>query len=183
MKKYTIAISIIIIALIFGIYISGILRRGVTITIHESEIVTKVNEKFPLERTHLFILTVLYADPVVEFLDESNKVRLGLTATPQLKVNDKTYSGSATVRGGFRYVPEIGEVYLTDFVVENLNIGETKGVNLEMVSTALSAALENVYSKHPVYTLKDDTIKKSTAKMFVRSIDIKDKNVIIHLGL
>jgi Protein of unknown function (DUF1439) len=182
MKQAKILFALVILILVCVILVAAAwMTKGMSITISEREIVERIQEKFPLEKTHLMVFQVRYSDPVLEFLDGENKLRIGLTATPELAINGKEYSGSAIVTGRFRYVPEDGDVFLGDLSVESLQIGNTRGLGPKL-SAALALVLEDIYSKRPLYRLKDHSLKEATAKMLVRKIEIKDKNVVIHQG-
>ena len=179
MKRILITIAII---LVVAIIVVGImLKNGVSITITESEIQSAVYKKFPMEITHFLILRMEYTNPVVELIDNKERVRLGLTLSPVLEVNGKRHTGTVVVNGGFRYEPGLGHVYLTGFQVETLQLDGYKSVQLDKISEAISNRLEDVYSKYPIYTLGDD-VKEKTVKMLVRDVTIRNKAVTILLG-
>ena len=183
MKNKKLFFVIVVLIVVSAIFSAAMwMQKGVTLTISESELIQKIEEKFPLEKTHLMVLQVRYSDPVLEFLDGENRLRIGLTATPHILINGKEYSGSAVVTGRFRYVPKDGDVYLSDFSVESLKIGDTRGLGPKL-SSALALLLEDLYSKRPLYSLKNHSLKEATAKMLVKKVEIKDHNVVIHLGL
>ena len=180
MKKLIIVIVPILILVVVSLLL--IMKEGLSITIKESEIQSAVYKKFPMEMTHLLILKVEYTNPIVEVMDNKDRIRIGFTLSPLVEVNGKRHSGSVVVNGGFRYDPTLGKVFLTGFEVEKLQLDGYKSVQLDKITGAISLTLEGVYSKHAVYTLKDD-IKQKTAKMVVRKVTIRNKAVTIDLGL
>ncbi len=185
MWKY-ILLCIFLIIIGAGICLYVVLKEGVTISITEKQIQDGASKVFPLEKTHLSIVKIVYSDPVFEVLDNKQRIRIGLTATPELMINGKKFSGKAIVNGGFRYDPAQGAFFLTGFAVETLEIQTVHGVtgiNLEKISEALSLACEKVYEKHPIYTLSDYDLKQKTAKMLVKEIHLRNKTVHISLGL
>ena len=171
------------IAVALGVSLLLWLKHGTIVTISEDELRSAIRQQFPMQKTHLLILQVTYSDPVIELLDNRERIRIGLTATPDVTLNGERYSGSAVVQGGFRYEPQTGEFFLTGFSVESIQLEGRKGISLERVSSALSDALEGVFRRYPVYTLRDEDFKQATAKMLVRRISISDKKIHIHLGL
>lgn len=185
MWKY-IVLWILLLIIGVGVCVYFFLKEGITISITEKQIQDGASKLFPIEKTHLSIVKVVYSDPVFEVLDNKKRIRIGLTATPELTLNGKKFSGRAIVNGGFRYDPAKGEFFLTGFTVETIEIQGIhgiKGINLEKVSDALSEACETVYAKHPIYTLSDHNLKQKTAKMLVKEISLWNKTVHITLGL
>ena len=87
--------KIIILFVIVVLIISGLLifRKGLTITLSEKEIQDSVNNNFPMEKTHLKFFKIMYSNPIIELLDDSNRVRIGLTATPRILINGKLMAG------------------------------------------------------------------------------------------
>lgn len=180
-KKIILGLLIIVLGIVLFSYFS--IKQGVVIRISENEIQKAVAVKFPLEKTHIAILNVKYSDPLIELLEGKNRIRIGITATPQIKVVGKTNSGSAIVNGSFRYEAGTGKVFLTDFKVEKIVIDESKKLNLDLLSIALSYELDDVYSIYPIYTLSDNDFKQKTAKMVVKDVFVKNKFLEIHFGL
>lgn len=180
-KKIIIGLLIIISVIVLISYFS--LKQGFVIRISEKEIQDAVAVRFPIEKTHIAILNVKYSDPLIELLEGKNRVRIGITATPQIMVGGKTHSGSAVVNGSFRYEAGTGKVFLTDFKVEKIVIDESKKLNLDLLSIALSYELDDIYSVYPIYTLSDTDFKQKTAKMVVKDITVENNNLEIHFGL
>ena len=159
------------------------LKHGVTIVLTEDELRSGIERRFPLEKTHLLVIKIIYSNPTFEVLDNKNRIRIGLTATPEIEINEKTYSGSAIVNGGFKFVPEEGSFYLTGFTVEKIAINNNKGINLDRLSSSLSTSLDEIFKKHPVYVIPDTDLKHKIAKMVVKDIQILNKSIVINLGL
>ena len=176
-----ITLTVICVAISVCLYVY--LKEGITIVLTEEEIRAGVAKRFPIEKTHLLILKIVYSDPIIEILESKNRIRIGVTATPKIEINDKTYSGSALVNGGFKFNPSEGSFYLTGFTVETLKLNESKGLKLDKVSNALSDSLEEIFKKHPVYVLPDSDLKHKIIKMVVKDIKVINKSIIITLGL
>ena len=171
-KKLTV-IFLVVFLVISGWYF--LTSNGYTVNISEKEIQEAVEKNFPYEKVHLNFLRIVYSNPSVELLEGENRVRIGLTAT--LQVKEKIHFGSALVNGGFRYEAITGEFFLTDFKVEKITLDDTKDLNVNMLNKVLSAELEKVYHKYPIYKLSDSDFKQRTAKMIVKSIKVDGKVV------
>jgi len=180
MKK-KIAISLSLIFLVASIALFFKLKNGVSIRISEAEIQSIVYSKFPIDKTHFLVLKIEYKDPLVELINNTEQVRMGITLSPYLEIKGKRYSGTAIVNGRFRYEPVTGKIFLTGFSVESLQLDDIFSIKLDKLSMSISEMLEDVYSQYPIYTLKDD-IKQGSAKMLIRKVEIKNKIVTIHLG-
>ena len=176
-----IIISFVIVVLLLSGFLT--FRNGLKITLSEKEIQDSVNNNFPMEKTHLKFFKIMYSNPIIELLDDSNRVRIGLTATPRILINGKLNAGTAVANGGFKYEPTTGNVFLTGFKIEKLAINQNTNISLDLISMALSAELEDYYSKHPIYTLSDTEFKQKTAKMVVKELKIHNKKVVITLGM
>lgn len=158
------------------------LAHGVTVRIPESTIRSAVESRFPQTRTYLLVLAVRYHDPRVA-LAGRDRVQVGISATPQIVVGGKEWTGTIRVDAGIRYDPPTGECFLTGFKVLEARIeGLPESRHLEVANRCI-AMCEDVFAKHPVYTLDDGGFRQRTAKMLVKGIRITGGAVEISLGL
>lgn len=183
MKK-TITISIIILivlAVSAYFYFSG---REYTIKITEEQIKEKLGEKLPLTKDYLYIFEVTLDNPRVSLTNGHNKIDVGLDIFLNIKINKgKPLGGSIDASSGVKYVPEKGQFFLTDPVVENIKVQGVQEKHVDKVNKALSTALSRYYETHPIYTLKQKDIKQAAAKLVLKDVYIKDKELIIKLGI
>ena len=97
--------------------------------------------------------------------------------------NEKPLGGSVDVSGTIKYMPEEGAFYLTQPDIENLLIEGLSEKYKSKASTVIEKALTNFYSSRPIYTLKSSDAKQIAAKMVLKNLVVKEKNVVVTLGI
>jgi len=183
MKKFAI-IAIISTALLGGAYyyFSG---RGYTIKLSESDIKEKIEKKLPITKRFLLIFQVTLDNPRVQLKDGSDKINIGLDAVLNISLDNNTIpvGGTIDLSGGIRYLPELGQFFLTDPVIENLTIQGLPDKHTNRANKVLTAALSEHYRTHPIYTLKATDTKQAAAKMVLKNVTITNRELHITLGI
>lgn len=159
--------------------------REYVVTIPEQTIREKLNERLPISKKYLSIFEVTLDNPRVELDSEKNRIATGLDVTLNIRVNgnDKPLGGSVDVSGTIIYVSEDGAFYLNEPIIEKLSIEGLPEKYTSKASTVVEKALSNFYSSRPIYTLKSSDIKHVTAKMILRNLVVKEKNILLTLGI
>ena len=170
--------------LIIGLYFYFNDREYI-VTIPEQTMREKLNEKLPLSKTYLFIFDVVLDNPRISLDSQSNRIGVGLDVLLNIRINDneKPLGGSVDVSGTIKYLPEEGAFYLTQPDIENLLIEGLSEKYKSKASTVIEKALTNFYSSRPIYTLKSSDAKQIAAKMVLKNLVVKEKNVVVTLGI
>jgi Protein of unknown function (DUF1439) len=154
------------------------------IIITEAELQEKAGEKFPLSKKYLLIFGVTYKDPVVILEQNANhRIKVGLTAETEFFVNKNKIMATGNVSGNLRYDSTRGAFFLDAMKVESFDVSGFPDKYKEKATEAMSEAINEYYSRYPVYTLKDDNLKHIAAKLALKSVIINDKKMIVVLGL
>ena len=151
----------------------------------EAELQEKLAERLPLRKTYLFIFEVVLDDPRLELIEGSDRVNAGLDVTLNIRINDEPLplGGELDVSGGVRYYAAEGQFFLTDPVIENLNVQGVPSKYTDRVNTILTKAIGEYYLDRPIYTLSSSDVKMATAKLLLKSVVVEKRVLIVTLGL
>lgn len=138
-----------------------------------------------MEKTHLMILRLNYENPVVELLEERNRLRVGMDARLTIMVGREplVFTGGATVTTSVRYEPETFSFYLSDVEMERLEI---EGIPARYTEQAGRLALDTVQEYVQairVYRIEAADMQTSLAQMVIKNIEVENQAVVITLGL
>lgn len=151
----------------------------------EPEIQEKLEEKLPLTKTYLFIINVTLDNPRVNLQDGSSRVSAGLDVVFNITLNKnpKPLGGKVDASGGILYLAEKGQFFLTNPVVENLDVQGIPRQYTDKANIALSKALAEYYENHPIYTLHATDVKQAAARMILKNVIIENRELVVTLGL
>ena len=154
-----------------------------TLVITQSEIQERLDSKFPITKTYLFIFDIEYSNPKVILDPVSNRILATLDAKTLFKVNGVQYAGSSTVSGSLRYKADESAFYIDKAKVEKIDIGNIPSKYADKVDGAASAILCHYLQSYPVYVIKDSNLKLRAAKVVLRDIKVQSGALVITLGL
>ncbi len=148
--------------------------------VRQAELQRWVESKFPIRRENFVTLTL--RDPIVKLEPEDDRIGIELTVRAEIG-KGVAVEGRWLVDGEPAYDRDKGEFYLHNPAVRSVNPALfiqdsnplTQGVN--------EAILGKIFYHLPVYTLKDDRLSHSLAKLLVKSIKVRGDRVIVELGL
>lgn len=184
MKKIATIIAALVVLLMIGgyVYLSG---KEHVLRFSEPEIRGTLAKKLPFTKTYLFIFQVTLDNPRVLLENGSNRVNAGLDVTLNLTIDDNPdpLGGSIDVSGGVRYASETGEFFLTDPVIENLQIQGISSAYTDKANEALTKALGEWYAERPIYTLSDLDAKQIAVQMVLKDVVVENKELVVTLGI
>ncbi|BFM13544.1 hypothetical protein R50072_36970 [Simiduia litorea] len=181
-KLLIVASSLLLTLISAYVYFSG---KEYTVRIPESQIVATMEQKLPLTKTYLFIIDVTLQNPRIELIEGSGKINGGMDVELNIKLNDnpKPLGGSLDLSGGVTYVSEGGQFFLIDPVIESLSVQGLADNITPKVSKALEKALNEYFSKNPIYTLKKADLKQAAAYAVLKEVAVEGKELVIYLGI
>lgn len=184
MNKIVAGIVAILIVVVIGAYFFFVGKEYV-VKLSEPDIQAKLQEKLPLTKTYLFIIQVTLDNPRVNLENGSNKVKAGLDILFNITLNKvpKPLGGEVDISGGVLYLAEKGQFFLTNPIIENLKVQGIPQEYTDKVNKALSKALAEYYKEHPIYTLRATDVKQAAARLILKNVIIKNKELIITLGI
>ena len=184
MRKPAIATAVVLLLLIVGgyWYFSG---KEYVFRFPEAQIRETLAKKLPMTKTYLLIIQVTLDNPRVLLENGSNRVNAGLDVTLNVTVdnNPEPLGGSIDVSGGVRYEAEKGQFFLTDPVIEKLQVQGISPAYTEKTNNALTKALAEYYSERPIYTLSDLDAKQLAAQMVLKDVVVENKELVVTLGI
>lgn len=156
-----------------------------TIRLTEAQIQSKLENKMPLSKSVFFIFKVTLDNPRVKLENGSSRINAGMDVLLNITVNKQPIplGGSIDVSGGIKYNPETAQFFLTDPVIENLKVQGLPEKHTNKANKALSKVLTEFYKKNPIYTLKAKDAKKAAAKLLLKNIVVKNKELVVTLGI
>ncbi len=183
MKKLLIALFVVVLLAAAGAYyhFSG---KEYVFRFTEAQLQEKLGAKMPFTKSYL-ILQVTLDNARVSLADGSGRIGAGMDIVLNLRVGDeaKPLGGSIDVTGGLAYKSSEGEFFLTEPVIERLQVQGIPEKHLRTAQTAVTKAVAEYYEKHPVYTLSNADAKQVAAWMILKDVVVKDHVLIVTLGI
>lgn len=163
-------------------YFSG---KEYVVRLTEGQIREKLEERLPLNKSYLFIVRVTLSNPRVELENGTRRVNAGLDVLFNVTINDnpKPIGGTVDVSAGVRYVPEKGQFFLVNPVIESLKVQGVAEKHTDKVNKALTLALAEYYESHPIYTLSATDSKQVAARMILKSVIVENEELVVTLGI
>jgi hypothetical protein len=184
MKKWVYISLVGILLGLFGVvtYFKG---RRYEVVVTQERIDTTLREQFPQSKSYFYILKIDYHNPEVKLLEGRDRVQIGLDATLNIKLSTELeeLGGGVTLTSGIRYDVDEYAFYLSDVVLERLDIQGVPEKLMGQVRDAVTQAAEETLAKYPVYMLDGADAKKQAARLLLKDFEVKQQAVYITLGL
>ena len=184
MKKKAIIVGVVLLVVTASAYFYFAGKEYV-IRFSESDIQNTLEKSLPLTKTYLFIIQVTLENPRVQLENGASRVNAGLDVVFNITVgqNLEPLGGSVDLSGGVRYVSETGQFFLTDPIIEHLQIQGVPDLYTEKINSALSKALSEHYSENPINTLSTLDAKQATVRLVLKKIIVENQELVITLGV
>lgn len=159
------------------------------IVLTEEQLIAKWNEKFPFEKTYLFVFTLRFSNPNMELEDGSNRIAFGCDIETKLKLQINSEDGVGVLRGTgklsgkIRYESSEGAFFLDEPTVESLDVGGIPEKWRTKVNESAYKATREFLSRAPIYRLRPTDLKKAAARLVLRDVQVIDKKLIITMGV
>lgn len=179
-----IGLAILLLATLLGGYV--VLKAiHYRVTISQSQIDAELKKRFPVRKQFLAIFELVYSNPEVTLLPQAQRVRVGLDAELNVKIKGqaKKLGGGATLTGRVDYRPRTQEFFLTDVQFERLTVAGIPPEHLQAVQSFASKAAEEYVRRFPIYRLNATNLKMATARMLLKDVQVRDREIVATLGL
>lgn len=185
MKKAAIAILFFAAITAIGGALYYYAHREYVFRFSEAQLQEKLSAKLPLTKTYLFIFQVTLDHPRVNLVNGTDRVKAGLDVLLNIRLGNeqKPLGGTLDVSGGVKYVPERGEFFLSDPIVEHLTVQGIPDKYTEKVNSIMAAALTGYFADHPIYTLKAEDTKQAAAKLVLKNVTVENQELVVILGI
>jgi hypothetical protein len=147
----------------------------------QSQLQKEIESAFPVERRESF-LEVTFTNPRV--LLGAGNTRIGLAVDMEAKVpGGRRLSGHMEADGGLTYVGDRGEITITDARLQSLEVEDLPKAYTGALRKAASAVAKRYFSAIPVYRLDQGDFQQSLAKLVLKTIEVRDGEVVVTIGL
>lgn len=151
----------------------------------EQQLQQKMSSKLPFSRRYLIVFEVTLDKPRISLMEGSDRVAAGLDISLNIRVNNSTtpLGGTIDVSGKLAYESDKGEFFLIDPVIEKLEVQGIPEKYTKKASTVIAQALADFYKANPIYRLSATDMKQAAARLALRDVVVKDKVLIVTLGI
>lgn len=154
---------------------------GFTHEVAEAELQQKVSAAMPVEiRKPAYALTI--SDPVIDLAGADETVGVVAQVALDLPENMKA-AGTVAVSGKLVYDPRAYAFFLRNVVVRKLEVEKAQESLLPVLRLGAQFALARALSVHPVYVIKDDSLKARFARALLKSVSVEDHKLILTMEI
>ena len=184
MKKFIIFTFTVILLLLAGAYYY-VSSKEYVIRIPESDLQRKFEERLPLTQTYFFFIQITLKNPRVHLENGSRRVKAGLDVVfnASLDNNPRPIGGIVDVSGGVLYSADKGQFFLTNPLIDRLELQGVPQQYVEKFNVALTQILADYYAKNPIYTLHATDAKQAVARMVLKDVIVENSALVITLGI
>ncbi len=177
--KYLFTVLLVAISTILTGCIKDINPNGMTIAIDASKLTQSLQQQFPITQNTDYGKVTL-KNPKAFLQKGSDRITAGTTVLFSNALISQQ-QGSVYVSGKPYFDAKSGAIYLTQPVIEKLNINGYKLGNLLQGSTSqiLNPIVDEIFRKIPIYKLNKNSIEGS----FVKNVQVVDGNLLVTFGL
>ena len=184
MKRAILFVALVLVLALAG----GVLyfrNKQYDVIITQKQIDDALQKKFPVTKTHLLIFRIIYSNPRLRLLPESNRIEVGLDAEVNIKIlnESKKLAGTVLVTSALAYRNETKQFFLSSPEINKLGIQGIPQQYLDKVTDFASNAAREYLQEFPVYTLTAKDTKTAAAKLLLKDVQVKSSEVHVTLGL
>lgn len=173
MKKL---LLIIVMVLLAFLGCKGVERE---VSISKADIQKMADMKFPIEKNAALVNIRLYS-PLVFFKDDS----IGLAMQYSANLLLTGISGSVSFKCKPVYKPENTSFYMSNFELIDITMDNAGNfIDKDKLMGFISMIINDLFSNTPLYTLKPEDYKQNMARMVLKSVSVRDENLVLTLSL
>lgn len=178
----------IVVLVVVGSGICGFLmlrEERLVIELTQQQIQEKLDERFPMDKLYLQLLSLTLSDPKVELAEGSDRITFGLNAVVNIRIHDqsKPLSGRVIVTTGLRYEPSECFFYLDEPVVDKVEIEGLPIKHVDLVNRLARMIAQDRINRTRVYKLDKPNMKQAITRAVLQGLVVKDGKMIITLGV
>lgn len=168
-----------------------------TLVFTQADLQERLEKKFPLKKKVSIkkheVMTFVLSNPQVVLQEETNRIGLHLDSNcelPEIGFKEAVFlhirlgvPGTMFFTGELDYRPKKGEFYFERLQLHELETPGLPAKYEEDLKKVLSAAIGAYLNAVPIYTLEDKGLKEDIGRLILRSIVVKNGELIVVLGL
>jgi hypothetical protein len=182
MKARTIVFAALVLAAAAGVAWYALRDGSITITLTQADVERELAKRFPMRKTYLQLLEVVYENPRVVLTNGSDVLGIGVDARVAVPLKGDV-KGAADLRTKLAYDPERTAFVLHDPKVERVQIDGLDPKVLDRVREIANGLAVEQLPGIPVYTLKPTDYKRTAARLLLRSVTVRDGVLVLELGV
>jgi hypothetical protein len=158
---------------------AGLLQKEMHFS--RAQLQKKVDTVFPVDENKA-LLRVRFSNPVVALPAAGERMGLALDMRVKLPGGKKA-EGRLFFNSGLIYDPNRGEIALADPRLDSLDVEGVPRRFESALQTTAEVVAKRYLAQIPVYRLNADDYKQSLAKLVLKSVSIRDGEVVAVIGL
>lgn len=165
-----------LIALLLGL--ASQVAAAFSYELSEPELQEKFSSAMPLEikKQHY---TLIIFDPVLSLGSADGDIIV------QAHINFSMASGQAagtiTFKGRLAYEVDTSSFFIRNVVIKQIRAEGIPEIYQPGLKLVAQLAASRTFSRHPVYVIKDDSVKARFAKSFLKSVTVTDHKLILSM--
>lgn len=172
----------------FGLFVALVVLAGCatfgdrTVSISESQIQGKLNERLAIPISLLKIFDVKLSNALVRFDDATGRVHTVIDTHLASKLMNQTLAGKIAISGKLRFDAATNSVVLDDTSVEKLNfngVDEKYNDALNEFAKVMGSELLNGLT---LYTVKPEDLKIGSRQYYPKDMQVTGKGLVITLS-
>lgn len=154
-----------------------------TIHLSQRQIQGELAQRFPFGK-HDLIYDIEFQNPQVNIDEGSDHVTLTVDAQATA-LDSKPIIGKVSVNGSPRYEPATGSVFLDHprALITDLDFADLPERYRSPASKILASALEGFLLREPIYHLQERDLKAIFVRRSLKSLNVRQGELVIELGL
>lgn len=154
-------------------------RREVHLS--QAQLQEKVEKAFPVERRQAFV-EMTFRHPQVLLAGSGD--RIGLALNVQVDVPGMgVLQGRMGADGGLAYRADRGEIIIVDARLTELDVAGLPKRYSKALSKVAARVAQRYFAEVPVHRLDQNDFKESLARLVLKSVEVRDGEVVSMIGL
>ena len=180
----------VLVALGLGLLIAGVagwyLLRGRTwqVFIERDQIQSAIDAKLPYEKDFLLVLNLRITALRVHLEEGSDRIGADADLGLNLQAGSAREPLGATARvdARLRYDQQRFCFFIVDPVVRRASLRGIPDRSTDLAVRYAQLGLQHLVDEVPVYTIRDDSLKRRLARAVVRDVAVRNGRVVVTLG-
>jgi len=168
----------ILLLALFILTVSGCGKFEKEILISKKQIQEKLDARFPYDKNAVVARFTL--DSARVYFKED---KIGFKLTFYGNFLSKEIRGQVDFNGKIIYKKENGAFYLNDFEIAEISVNESNFSQKSNLEAVILKIIQNYLDDYPICTLKQDDFKQSVATLVLKSVSVRDDNLVVLIAL
>ena len=152
-----------------------------TVELTQEQLQEKVSALMPITKKTM-LATVIINDAQLNLIEGTDKISIN-TSVKANALAGLAANGTLKIQGTLEYREKEAAFYFKNPEIIELNIEQIPAQFHAQVKKLAQQGASKALSRKPIYKLKEDNIKHSLAKSMLKKIEVKNKILVVTLGL